>query len=105
MSTVVCHSYCRHLFQEDFSVYAKLRDLRKQIAQAEAVPVYTVFTNEQLAVMVQQCATSKSALAHIDGIGPTRIEKYGEAFLSLMRDRPLDTDEEARPEAGEVPSV
>src|SRR5262249_42888989 len=32
----------------------RLRDLRKQIASADAVPVYTIFTNEQLAQMVQQ---------------------------------------------------
>ncbi len=42
------------LSPEDFAVYAKLRDLRKEIAQAEAVPVYTVFTNAQLAQMVQR---------------------------------------------------
>ena len=26
-----------------------MRDVRKEIAQAEGVPVYTIFTNEQLA--------------------------------------------------------
>src|SRR4051794_22092855 len=44
--------YKEVLTPEQFAVFARLRDLRKQIAQAEAVPVYTVFTNEQLARMV-----------------------------------------------------
>ena len=35
------------LSPEDFAVFVRLRDLRKDMAQAEAVPVYTVFTNEQ----------------------------------------------------------
>jgi superfamily II DNA helicase RecQ len=39
---------------EDFLVFVKLRDLRKQMAQAEAVPVYTIFTNDQLAEMVRR---------------------------------------------------
>lgn len=41
------------LTPEQFIIFAELRDLRKELAQAEAVPVYTIFTNEQLAKMVQ----------------------------------------------------
>ena len=44
---------------------------------AEAVPVYTIFTNEQLAQMVQSRATTKAALEKIAGVGDARIEKYG----------------------------
>jgi hypothetical protein len=40
--------YREKLSPEDFAAFAKLRELRKQIAQAEAVPVYTIFTNDQL---------------------------------------------------------
>jgi superfamily II DNA helicase RecQ len=68
----------------DFAVFARLRDLRKQIATEEAVPVYTIFTNEQLAKMVQTRATSKAALAQIDGVGEARIEKYGPRMLELL---------------------
>ena len=46
--------YKEILKSEDFAVFARLRDLRKEIAQAEAVPVYTVFTNEQLAQLVDR---------------------------------------------------
>ena len=45
--------YREVLKPEDFAIFARLRELRKEIAQAEAVPVYTIFTNEQLAQMVQ----------------------------------------------------
>jgi hypothetical protein len=40
------------------------------------VPVYTIFTNEQLAQMVQSRATTKAALEKIAGVGDARIEKY-----------------------------
>ena len=45
--------YREVLSPEDFAVFARLRQLRKEIAQADAVPVYTIFTNDQLAQMVQ----------------------------------------------------
>ena len=77
--------YKEVLTPEQFEVFAKLRELRKQIADKDAVPVYAVFTNEQLAAMVQTQADSKTKLKAIDGVGEARIEKYGEAFLALLR--------------------
>ena len=41
--------YRERLSPEEFAVFARLRQMRKEISQAEAVPVYMVFTNEQLA--------------------------------------------------------
>jgi superfamily II DNA helicase RecQ len=69
---------------EDFAVFAKLRDLRKELAAAEAVPVYTIFTNEQLAQMVMQRASSRADLSKVDGVGDARIDKYGESVLSVL---------------------
>ncbi len=37
----------------EFDVFSRLRELRKVLAQKEAVPVYALFTNEQLAQIVQ----------------------------------------------------
>jgi hypothetical protein len=34
---------------EEFEVFSRLRDWRKSVAEKEAVPGYTVLTNEQLA--------------------------------------------------------
>jgi superfamily II DNA helicase RecQ len=76
--------YREVLSPEDFAVFARLRQMRKEISQAEAVPVYTVFTNEQLAQMVQTRATTKAALEGIAGVGDARIEKYGARFLDFL---------------------
>jgi superfamily II DNA helicase RecQ len=76
--------YKEKLPPEQFAVFAKLRDLRKEIAQAEAVPMYTVFTNEQLARMVTDQVRTKAALARIEGIGEARVAKYGPRFLELL---------------------
>jgi len=67
-----------------FTVYSQLRELRKELAQTEAVPVYALFTNEQLAQMVQRRCQSKSEMAQIEGIGESKIEKYAERILPLL---------------------
>jgi superfamily II DNA helicase RecQ len=72
------------LSEADFLIYARLRDLRKVIAEREGTPVYNIFTNEQLAAMVQQRILTKSALLAVEGIGQTRVEKYGNDFLDCI---------------------
>jgi len=72
------------LSPDDFAVFARLRDLRKEIAKEEAVPVYTIFTNEQLATLVTARARSKADLEKVAGVGDARIEKYGERFLAAL---------------------
>jgi superfamily II DNA helicase RecQ len=78
----------------EFAVFARLRALRKERADAEGVPPYAVFTNEQLAEMVQRRVASAAALREIAGIGEARIEKYGAAFLDILKEAALaDADE------------
>ena len=65
---------------DEFAVFSRLRELRKDIAQAEAVPVYALFSNEQLAQMVQRRCRSNGDLAQIEGIGESKIAKYAGRF-------------------------
>lgn len=76
--------YKEVLSPEDFAVYARLREWRKQLAGEEAVPVYTIFTNEQLAAMVERRAVTRAELMEIDGIGEARAEKYGAAVIDIL---------------------
>lgn len=78
--------YREVLSEADFVVYARLRNLRKQLAEQEGIPAYAVFSNEQLAEMVRQRSTSPEDLARIAGVGKARIDKYGPAFLALLRE-------------------
>jgi len=77
--------YREVLSESDFAIYAKLRSLRKSMAEKDGLPAYTLFTNEQLAAMVQQRVTSLRALEEIQGIGPARVKKYGAAFLEILQ--------------------
>jgi superfamily II DNA helicase RecQ len=80
--------YREVLSAEQFEVFAKLREVRKSVAEREAVPVYAVFTNEQLATMVQNNADNRSKLREIEGIGEAKLDKYAELFLSVLRKAP-----------------
>lgn len=76
--------YKELLSKEDFADFARLRDLRKMIAEKEALPAYSIFTNEQLAAMVTGKVGSLAALGTIPGVGAARVEKYGAAFLAEL---------------------
>ncbi len=78
--------YREILSPEDFAVYAKLRSLRKETAEREQVPVFAVFSNDQLAEMVQTKARTLEQLGKIKGVGESRTSKYGEKFLDILRE-------------------
>jgi len=76
--------YRESMTPQKFAVYCRLRDERKRIAEAEGVPVYTVFSNAQLAAMVERQISTMQELAQIDGVGAARVEKYGSHMLGAL---------------------
>jgi superfamily II DNA helicase RecQ len=76
--------YKEVLAPEAFAVFARLREWRKAKAAQEAVPVYTIFTNEQLAQIAEKNVTTKSGLQQIDGIGAGRVKKYGNDVAGIV---------------------
>lgn len=76
--------YREVLEEPDFAVFSKLRSLRKTLAEQEGVPVYALFTNEQLADMVRGRVTTLSGLAAIENVGKSRLDKYGTQFLEIL---------------------
>ncbi len=89
--------YREKFLPEDFAVFSKLRELRKLIAQDETVPVYTIFTNDQLAQMVEMRTQTKAALKQIAGLAEARIEKYGDRVLKLLQQEWKDSDAKSGP--------
>lgn len=89
--------YKEVLTPEQFSRFARLRALRKELSDKEAIPPYAVFTNEQLAEMAKLEPASKTGMQGIPGIGTARVEKYGEVFLAVLQ-APAErvTDEKSR---------
>ena len=68
----------------DGALLEQLRTLRRKIAKEEQVPAYVVFPDRTLAEMAVRRPRTTTALAGIRGVGPTKLERYGERFLSVL---------------------
>jgi ATP-dependent DNA helicase RecQ len=69
----------------DAQLLERLRALRSGIAREEKVPAYVVFPDRTLIEMAVRRPKSPYAFGEIRGVGPMKIEKYGERFLTLLR--------------------
>jgi superfamily II DNA helicase RecQ len=78
--------YKNVLSPHDFSLYLELRNYRKALADQQGVPPYALFTNDQLAAMLQQPIKTKADLMKIPGVGQSRIDKYGDSFIQKLHD-------------------
>ena len=77
--------YREILSAEEFAVFAKMREVRKNISQADGVPIYAIFTNEELSEMAKLSVSeplSLSKMKKVNGIGEKKLEKYGERFIT-----------------------
>ena len=77
-------------------IFAALRTWRKERAVADAVSIYTVATNEQLAQIARERIQTKSALEKLDGFGPSRMGRYADALLALCAREMANAQEAAR---------
>ncbi|HEX6964594.1 MAG TPA: ATP-dependent DNA helicase RecQ [Gemmatimonadaceae bacterium] len=68
----------------DANLLAELKSLRSTIARADKVPAYVVFPDRTLLEMAARRPRTLAALADIRGVGPAKLDKYGERFLSLI---------------------
>jgi ATP-dependent DNA helicase RecQ len=62
-----------------------LRAERLRIAREIGMPAYVVAPNRTLDEIAVQRPTSRTELAQVHGMGPGRIESYGDAFLEVVR--------------------
>jgi len=62
-----------------------LRDVRKQLADAQDVPAYVIASNRALEEMAHLRPTTGKALRTIHGIGETKAKRYGQPFIDAIR--------------------
>jgi superfamily II DNA helicase RecQ len=74
--------YQQTLTPDEFTIYVRLRDLRKELATAEGIKLHAIFTNEQLSLIAKAEPKTQEDLAKIPGIGEKRLKQYGAAFFA-----------------------
>ena len=70
--------------EPDDPVYAELKRWRAERATADEKPAYVVFHNTTLAEIVRRGPRTLSELAAVPGVGPAKLERYGEEVLELL---------------------
>lgn len=68
------------------ALVAALRELRTSLARAAKVPAYCIFPDRTLVEMAVRRPVSLGALGGVRGVGPTKLERYGEKILAVIRD-------------------
>lgn len=79
--------YKQILGEAEFARFALLRTLRRQLAEADAVPAFAVFTDAELAEMAKMEELNTKKLLSVNGIGDKRVEKYGEPLCRMYAEQ------------------
>ena len=69
----------------DELLFEKLRNLRKELADAQGVPPYIVFGDNSLRLMARLYPGNEGEFRRISGVGEAKWRAYGAAFLDEIR--------------------
>ena len=70
---------------ENEDIFEALRELRKRLADEEALPAYIVLSDKVLHLLSTSRPTTIEEFGNISGIGEYKKKKYGKEFVSLIR--------------------
>ncbi len=65
--------------------FQRLRALRSRLAAERGVPAYIVFSDAVLWNMIDRRPETRAEMLEVSGVGPTKLERYGDAFLDALR--------------------
>ena len=66
----------------DETLFERLRELRKKLADERDVPAYIVFSDVALRQMARNYPESESDFARISGVGEKKLREFGRVFLT-----------------------
>jgi ATP-dependent DNA helicase RecQ len=76
----------RDEFEEyDRTLFERLRNVRKRIAEGQKVPPYIIFSDRTLHEMCRRFPSTLSDMRKISGVGDAKLERYGEDFIKEIK--------------------
>lgn len=72
-------------------LFNKLSTLRQKYAQEMRVPAFVIFGDRSLIEMARAYPTNREAMLKINGMGPVKWERYGQAFLNVIIEHSVNT--------------
>ena len=70
--------------EADRALFQALRDKRLEIARIQNVPPYVIFHDKTLVELAATRPQSRAEMTAVPGIGDTKMDRYGPAFLSVI---------------------
>jgi ATP-dependent DNA helicase RecQ len=67
-------------------ILARLKALRRELAQERKVPAYVIFADATLHDMCVMKPNDLNTLALVNGVGPKKLKDFGEMFLAALRE-------------------
>ena len=72
------------LTDADATLYERLRELRRRLADEAHVPAYVVFSDATLREMASDRPQTDAELLAVNGVGAAKLARYGAEFLALL---------------------
>ena len=69
---------------EDAPLLSALKAKRRALAEEARVPAYIIFNDRSLIEMAQNRPKTLDDMAHINGVGAVKLEKYGKEFIAVI---------------------
>jgi ATP-dependent DNA helicase RecQ len=74
----------RVITDQDSDLWEALRACRQELANEHNVPAYVIFHDKTLHEMLAYRPKTASEMLGISGVGQTKLDRYGERFLSVL---------------------
>lgn len=71
--------------KHDTALFEQLRKKRKELADDNAIPPYTIFPDTTLMEMAYYFPKSSESLLNIYGVGSAKEKRYGKTFLKIIK--------------------
>ena len=75
-----------HPVAHDTGLFEELRALRRRLADEQGVPAFVVFSDATLRELASASPISGAAMLRVSGVGPAKLERYGDKFLAVIRE-------------------
>jgi ATP-dependent DNA helicase RecQ len=75
----------RPLNFDEQSVFDRLKAVRRQLAEELNTAAFMVFSDKTLRELARARPTSREAMLAVKGVGPRKVEAFGELFLAAIQ--------------------
>ncbi|MFE5341059.1 ATP-dependent DNA helicase UvrD2 [Isoptericola sp. NPDC056578] len=73
--------------EHDVALFDALREWRLSVARETDKPAFTVLGDATLAAIAELKPTSVAQLARVNGVGPAKIDRYGQTILAIVAEQ------------------